>query len=83
VADERAQLLGRLDLQRQLVPWKCEGPGEADGHRPLVPTSLLMTVAGLVSHLRWAEHLWFEETARHVGHLDLIRELLDGRKGYY
>jgi hypothetical protein len=24
-----------------------------------------------------------EETARHVGHLDLIRELLDGLKGYY
>jgi Protein of unknown function (DUF664) len=23
------------------------------------------------------------ETARHVGHLPLIRELLDGRKGYY
>jgi hypothetical protein len=24
-----------------------------------------------------------EETARHVGHLDAIREILDGRKGYY
>jgi Protein of unknown function (DUF664) len=24
-----------------------------------------------------------EETARHVGHLDLIRELLVGLKGYY
>jgi hypothetical protein len=24
-----------------------------------------------------------DETARHAGHLDLIRELLDGRKGYY
>jgi hypothetical protein len=24
-----------------------------------------------------------EETARHVGHLDLIREVLDGRKGYF
>jgi hypothetical protein len=24
-----------------------------------------------------------EETARHVGHLDLIREFLDGLKGYY
>jgi len=24
-----------------------------------------------------------EETARHVGHLDTMRELLDGNKGYY
>jgi hypothetical protein len=24
-----------------------------------------------------------EETARHAGHLDAIRELLDGTKGYY
>jgi hypothetical protein len=24
-----------------------------------------------------------EETLRHVGHLDAIREILDGRTGYY
>jgi hypothetical protein len=24
-----------------------------------------------------------EETARHAGHLDAIRDLLDGTKGYY
>jgi hypothetical protein len=24
-----------------------------------------------------------EETARHAGHMDAIRELLDGRKGHY
>ncbi|MEU0634095.1 DUF664 domain-containing protein [Streptomyces sp. NPDC005989] len=24
-----------------------------------------------------------EETARHAGHLDAIRELLDGRTGHY
>jgi hypothetical protein len=24
-----------------------------------------------------------EETARHVGHLDTMRELLDGQRGYY
>ena len=158
VADERTQLLGWLDLQRALVPWKCEGLGEDDAHRVLLPTSPAMTVAGLVSHLRWTEHCWFEvlfldrpadvnpqfgdvddadfqvdgvplarlvgeytaqcavsneivaaaslddvaantafrqaslrwilqhmleETARHVGHLDLLREQLDGRKGYW
>jgi uncharacterized damage-inducible protein DinB len=159
-ADERTQLVGWLDLQRALVPWKCEGLSEADAHRPVLPTSPLMTAAGVVSHLRWVEHCWFEvlflggpaqgpqfqeepedadfrvegiglaqlleeyerqcarsneivaahpldevgrhpdfgsaaatlrwmlihmveETARHVGHLDTLRELLDGAKGYY
>ncbi|MGL5931176.1 MAG: DUF664 domain-containing protein [Dermatophilaceae bacterium] len=24
-----------------------------------------------------------EETARHAGHLDLVREMLDGEIGYY
>jgi hypothetical protein len=160
VADERTQLLGWLDLQRSLVHWKCEGLAAADAHRSVLPTSPLMTVAGIVSHLRWVEQTWFEvlflggpadgpqfsddpedadmrvdgvpleqlladyarqcavsneivaghglddvgrhpdyrsaaaslrwmllhmleETGRHVGHLDTIRELLDGRKGYY
>jgi len=158
VADERTQLVGWLDLQRALVPWKCEGLPEEDAHRALLATSPLMTVAGLVSHLRWTEHCWFEvlflgrgaeqnpqfgseedadfrvdgvplaqlvdeyvrqcavsdeiiagaglddvgrhpeyggetlrwmlhhmleETARHVGHLDLLREQLDGTRGYW
>ncbi len=159
VADERAQLIGWYDVQRAIVHFKCEGLAEVDAHRALLPTSPLMTVAGLVSHLRWAEQLWFEtmflgrpgtgpgfegpedsemmvddvplarlldayaaqcavsngiiaahslddtgrntnypdggatlrwmvihmleETARHAGHLDLLRELLDGQKGYY
>jgi hypothetical protein len=33
--------------------------------------------------LRWILLHMLDETARHAGHLDLIRELLDGRKGYY
>lgn len=158
--DERTQLLGWLNLQRAIVHHKCEGLDDVAAHRPLVPTSPLMTVAGLVSHLRWVEHCWFEvlflggpaeanpqfgeeadadfrvdgvplaqlleeyarqcatsesvvagasldelgrcsrygadqlslrwilghmveEVARHVGHLDLLREMLDGEKGYY
>jgi hypothetical protein len=155
--DERSQLLGWYDLQRSIVHYKCEGLSDADAHRAVVATSPLMTVAGLVSHLRWTEQTWFEvaflgrpadgpqfsedpkdaemlvdglplaqlldeydrqcelsneiiaghslddvgkhpdgspslrwivmhmleETARHAGHLDLIRELLDGETGYY
>ncbi|MFD3551455.1 DinB family protein [Streptomyces goshikiensis] len=159
-ADERTQLIGWLDLQRSIVQWKCEGISEEDAHRAVLPDSPLMTVAGIVSHMRWTEHCWFqvlflnqgalenpqfgdeedgdfkvdgiplarlleeygaqcatsneisaahaldrtglnpdfksgaaslrwillhmlEETARHAGHLDTIRELLDGETGYY
>lgn len=160
-ADERTQLVGWLDLQRAIIHMKCEGLSEADTHRPVLPTSPAMTMAGLVSHLRWTEHCWFEvlflgrpatenpqfqdepedadmladgiplarlldeydrqcaasneiiaahgldevgrhpdfgsaagslrwmlihmieETARHAGQMDTIRELLDGAKGYY
>lgn len=161
VADERTQLMGWYDLQRAIVHHKCEGLSDEDAHRVVLPTSPLMTVAGVVSHLRWTEHGWFEiqflgrsaahnpqyadepedadmrvegvplarlldeyerqcavsneiiaahsldavgrntsfksgsaslrwmvlhmleETARHVGHLDTIREQLDGGKSYY
>lgn len=158
VADERTQLVGWLDLQREIVRWKCAGLSDADAHRVMVPTSPLMTVAGIVSHLCSVENTWFEvafldrpkeaakfddpdsdmrvedvslaqlvqdyerqcvisneiiaahslnevgrytgwpagqaslrwmlhhmleETARHAGHLDLLREMLDGETGYY
>ncbi|WP_340558647.1 DinB family protein [Streptomyces sp. GSL17-111] len=161
-ADERTQLLGWLDMQRAIVHWKCAGLSEEDAHRPVLPSSPAMTVAGLVAHLRWVERDWFEmiflglpgkgpkfesapdvedpdmrvddvpladllrdyerqcarsneviaaheldekgrhpdfraasaslrwvlfhmieETARHVGHLDAMREILDGETGYY
>jgi uncharacterized damage-inducible protein DinB len=160
VADERTQLVGWLDMKRALVHWKCEGFSDHDAHRSVLPSSPLMTMAGVVSHLRWLEHCWFEvlflgrpaespqfreeledadmivdglaleqllrqfeqqckvsneiiaahalddigthldfdssaatlrwmlihmveEVARHVGQMDIIRELLDGSKGYY
>jgi hypothetical protein len=34
-----------------------------------------------VSDLRWILLHMIEETARHAGHLDVVRELLDGRTG--
>lgn len=161
VADERTQLLGWLDLQRSIVHYKCAELSDSDARKVVLPTSPLMTVAGLVQHLRWTEHCWFnvmflgessdhnpqfhdpddgdmmiaddvplsqlldeyaaqcadsnritaehsfddtgkntdfdagaatlrwilihmvEETGRHAGHLDIVRELVDGAKGYY
>ncbi|WP_434101056.1 mycothiol transferase [Streptomyces malaysiensis] len=59
-ADERTQLLGSLDMQRAIIAWKCEGLSESDAHRSLLLISPLMTLAGIVSHMRWVEHLWFE-----------------------
>jgi uncharacterized damage-inducible protein DinB len=159
-ADERTQLVGWLDMQRAVIRWKCEGLTEADAHRSVLPSSPHLTMAGLVSHMRWVEHCWFEvlllgrpaegpqfddgpeaadmmvegvplsqlldeyerqcavsnesvaglsldemgrhpqygagevslrwmllhmieETARHAGHADAVRELLDGRTGYF
>ncbi len=160
-ADERTALLGWYDLQRGIVRLKTEGLTDEQAHRALLPTSPLMTVAGVVAHLAHCEDLWFrecflgergtgrgfgpeagegddfrvegatlaqvladyddacartdavlaahdldetgstaihpvgeatlrwmvlhmlEETARHAGHLDLLREQLDGEVGYY
>ena len=42
-----------------------------------------VTRAGKTHDLRWAILSVLEETARHAGHLDLVRELLDGEKGYF
>lgn len=157
--DEFDAVMGWYRLQRGIVRLKCEGVSDADAHRAVIPTSPLMSIAGVVSHLRWAEELWFsevlqgkpgagsgfddvddsefevgdvpltqlldeyeaacarsdvaiaaagfdatgstalhpvgeasvrwmvlhmlEETARHVGQLDIIREMLDGTKSYF
>ncbi len=59
VADERTQLTGWLDLQRALVRRKLGGLAEADEHRVVLVESPMMTPAGLVSHMRWTEHCWF------------------------
>ncbi|WP_202805693.1 DUF664 domain-containing protein [Actinopolymorpha alba] len=60
MAGERTQLLGWLDLQRAIAQWKCEGLSDADAHQVVLPTSPLMTMAGVISHLRWTEQTWFE-----------------------
>jgi hypothetical protein len=32
--------------------------------------------------LRWIVGHMIEETARHAGHADIVRELIDGKTGY-
>jgi uncharacterized damage-inducible protein DinB len=59
-ADERTMLIAWLDWHRATVFAKTEGLAEDLAHRPLLASSPLMTVAGLVSHLYWVERGWIE-----------------------
>jgi hypothetical protein len=76
--DERTILTTFLDYARDTVHAKCAGITEEDARRAPLPGSPLMTISGLVSHLRWVE---YEETARHNGHIDILREMADGVTG--
>lgn len=157
--DERTQLTTFLDFARGTARAKCEGVSAENARTALLPGSPLMTMSGVINHLRWVEYYWFqvvflgeedlapmtdedpdremriavdfpltqlldeyaeqsaryrelvaghalderarrpirnglhvdlrwillhltEETARHNGHLDILRELLDGATGY-
>lgn len=55
---ELAQAEGFLDYLRATIVQKAQGLSEDDAHRAVLP-SKLMTVAGLLSHLRWVEAYWF------------------------
>ncbi|RFU85936.1 DinB family protein [Streptomyces triticagri] len=156
--DERSLLTTMLGYARATAVAKCEGISAEDAAAAPLPSSPLMTVGGIVNHLRWVEYWWFdviflggadqgpwteddpdremrlgartplgkviaayetesarhdrlvagtdlsataqrpiragahvtlgwilhhliEETARHNGHLDILRELADGTKG--
>ncbi|MEU9363773.1 DinB family protein [Streptomyces avermitilis] len=156
--DERTQLATFLDYVRATARAKCEGVSPEGAVKAPLPGSPLMTLSGIVNHLRWVEYWWFqvvflgeedegpwtdedpdremriavdippadvlaeyeeqcaryrklvvehdldataqrpirdgrhvdlrwvilhliEETARHNGHLDIIRELVDGETG--
>src|SRR5215210_432975 len=49
-----------LDYPRATVRAKCEGLSDPDARVAPLATSPLTTIAGLVSHLRWVEHWWFQ-----------------------
>ena len=63
--DERTILTTFLDYARDTVHAKCAGLSDADARRAPLPGSPLMTISGLVSHLRWVESSWIE--ARMLG----------------
>ncbi len=58
--DERSTLTTVLDYARSTVHRKCAGLSDADARAALLPNSPLMTLKGIVNHLRWVEHSWFE-----------------------
>ncbi|MFD7519824.1 DinB family protein [Streptomyces niveus] len=157
--DDRSQLTTFLDYARGTARAKCEGVSDENARKALLPGSPLMTMSGVINHLRWVEYYWFhvvflgeedrapmtdedpdremriavdfpltqlldeyaeqsslyrelvagsdlgkqaqrtirngvhvdlrwimhhliEETARHNGHLDILREMLDGTTGH-
>lgn len=57
--DERDQLDGFLDFLRATVVQKAEGLTDEQARRPLVASSPLTTVAGIIAHLTYVEHAWF------------------------
>lgn len=58
--DERSTLLTMLQYTRDTAAEKCRGlDAEQAGAAPLA-TSPLMTVGGVVNHMRWVEHSWVE-----------------------
>ena len=60
--DERTILTTFLDYARDTVHAKCAGLSDAGARKAPLPGSPLMTIAGLVSHLRWVEYGWIEVT---------------------
>ena len=60
--DERTTLTTFLDYARDTVHAKCAGLSDADARQAPLPGSPLMTISGLVSHLRWVESAWIEQT---------------------
>ena len=58
--DERTVLTTFLDYVRTTVHAKWEHLTEDDARRAPLPSSPLMTLAGLVNHLRWVEYYWFQ-----------------------
>jgi hypothetical protein len=71
-----AQLLA--DYERQ-----CAVSNEIIAAHPLDQAGRHPDYRSGAASLRWMLIHMVEETARHAGHADVVRELLDGETGYY
>ena len=58
--DERATLTQFLNDVRMSARAKCAGLTEENANKTPLPTSPAMSVAGVVSHLRWGEAFWID-----------------------
>lgn len=76
---EAEQLRVVLDGSRASVLRKLAALSDEDARRSTVDSGT--NLAGLVQHLTFVESMWFEETARHAGHADIMREQIDGQTG--
>ncbi len=75
----------RLGLQKPIVALISEYQAQCDRSREILAKHDLDDVVRLPSGkeltVRWVVIHMIEETARHAGHLDLLRELTDGLTG--
>ncbi|MET1005332.1 MAG: DinB family protein [Propionibacteriaceae bacterium] len=58
--DERSTLLAMLQYTRDTAAEKCRELGDEHAAAAPLPSSPLMTVGGVVNHMRWVEHSWVE-----------------------
>ncbi|MBV8980233.1 MAG: DUF664 domain-containing protein [Acidimicrobiia bacterium] len=98
VLPERQMLEGWLEYHRVTLLLKCEGLDDADWDADLAAWQAECEASraaaaqfdldhtglrrGEEVSLRWIYNHMIEEYARHNGHADLIRELIDGAVGY-
>ena len=74
---ETSLLLSSLNNQREHVLGILDGLPDDALRRPVLPSG--WTCLGMVQHLREVILHVITETACHAGHLDAVRELIDGR----
>lgn len=84
VLAERPMLAAWLEFHRTTLVLKCEGLDDMSRKaRPILPA---LDDTGLrhgePCSLRWIYVHMIEEYARHNGHADLLRELVDGAVGW-
>lgn len=81
VEDSELVPLDTADWDRDLAAWtaECESSRRAAAHHGLDDTGLRH---GRPCSLRWIYVHMIEEYARHNGHADLLRELVDGQVGW-